>query len=174
MSNEYRADHLAADERWHAGRARRELPAELAGQKRCMVRGARMGLAQPHGEARVGLGCGQAFRELGAVREPRDRLESVVAVVAVQDENVAAVERALEVPLEKTVGLALVCGDLHDLGELALCLVVRALGGGPLASSAARGQLVLFESPTRAAVAAAAPRTSKASAAAAMPRWSPA
>jgi hypothetical protein len=47
-------------------------------------------------------------------------LEAVVGVVAAQDDGVGARERALEVALEKLVGLVLVAGHLQHLGELAL------------------------------------------------------
>ena len=56
------------------------------------------------------------------------RLEAVVAVVAVEHQDRAVRDRALEVALEKPVGLLLAFGELHRVRELQLGLAIGAFG----------------------------------------------
>ena len=102
--------------------------ADVARQQRLVTDAALVHLAEAHGEARIGRRRLEQGVQRRSLVDLRHRLEAVVAVVAVEDEDVAAVERALEVTLEQPVRLPFVAGDLHHLGELALRLVVAALG----------------------------------------------
>jgi len=121
-AEQHRADHLAAhgerDARGGAGNG----AAHRAGQQDGPPPVLAVRPARPDRQARARLGATQGPGQRRAVRQRRDGLQPVRAVVPVEDHGGGRVERALEMALEQLVRLVLVVGDLQDVGELRLGL----------------------------------------------------
>ena len=92
MPHENRADHLAADERGDARRVSVRPAADLTRQQRLVTDAPLVHLAEPDGEAGIGRRRLEQVVQCRSRVDLGHRLEAVVAVVAVEDEDVAAVE----------------------------------------------------------------------------------